>query len=249
MKQKGISQEALKLIACVTMLIDHAGATLAYSWYMDQSIAMGVHMESLWNLYMLMRIIGRIAFPIYCFLLVEGAHYTKNPRKYAARLALGAVLSEIPYDLVFSGGVDWTSNNVMITLLLGFGMLEAMKRVKGIWKLAVILPFYLAAELMYTDYAGYGIVIIAAMALTRGIRHEKWVRAGVMPLLLWFGATIPIGAFMVPLEIFGVLSLVPIFAYKGGKRTYSKAVQRVFYLFYPVHLLVLWLLNGMLFGG
>lgn len=249
MKQNGISQEALKLIACITMLIDHAGATLAYSWYMDRSIVMGMHMESLWNLYILMRIIGRIAFPIYCFLLVEGAHYTKNPARYAARLAVGVLLAEIPYDLVFSGRLDWTSNSVMITLLLGFGMLEAMKRVKGIWKLAVILPFYLAAELMYTDYAGYGIVIIAAMALTRGIRHEKWVRAAAMPLLLWFGATIPIGPFMIPLEIFGLLSLVPIFAYKGGKRTYSKAVQRVFYLFYPVHLLLLWLINGMLFGG
>ena len=100
MKPKGISQETLKLIACVTMLIDHIGATLVaptdaiYYAYVELYTAMA------W-VNLVMRCIGRIAFPIFCFLLVEGAHHTRNPRKYALRLAIGMVLSEIPFDLAF----------------------------------------------------------------------------------------------------------------------------------------------------
>ena len=84
--KKCLSQEWLKIIACVIMLIDHIGAVLLpqYIW---------------------LRYIGRIAFPIYCFLLAEGVHYTKNPQKYGLRLAAGALLSEIPFDLALFGGV------------------------------------------------------------------------------------------------------------------------------------------------
>ena len=72
-KKQGLSQEGLKLIACVTMLIDHIGAAFV-PW-------------------MWLRMVGRIAFPIYCFLLAEGAFYTRNPRRYGARLAVGALLA------------------------------------------------------------------------------------------------------------------------------------------------------------
>ena len=72
MKKQGLSQEWLKLTACATMLVDHVGAVLLpqYIW---------------------LRVLGRIAFPIYCFLLAEGIHYTKNPKKYGLRLGIGVV--------------------------------------------------------------------------------------------------------------------------------------------------------------
>ena len=80
MKRYGLSQEGLKLVACVTMLMDHIGAVLLPQ-------------------YLFLRYIGRIAFPIYCFLLAEGVHYTNNPKKYCLRLGVGTMLSEIPFDL------------------------------------------------------------------------------------------------------------------------------------------------------
>src|SRR5699024_500130 len=95
MKEKGLSQEGLKLLACLTMLLDHIGATLVPGWTL--------------------RIIGRLAFPIFCFLLAEGAHYTKNPAKYAFRLAIGAILSEIPFDFALFGGWTWYYQSVMLT--------------------------------------------------------------------------------------------------------------------------------------
>lgn len=89
MKHKGLSQEALKLIACVSMLIDHIGATLLVRYM--QSVP-GVNPNAM-ILYNVMRLAGRIAFPVYCYLLVEGAHHTRNPKNYGLRLFAGMLLS------------------------------------------------------------------------------------------------------------------------------------------------------------
>lgn len=249
MKQKGISQEGLKLIACVTMLLDHIGAVLAYDWYMAQSVRMGMHREDLWELYMALRIIGRIAFPIYCYLLVEGAARTRNRGKYRSRMILGMVLSEIPFNLAFSGKwLDPSSTSVMVTLLLGLLMIECMEKVRGVWKCAVILPFFFLAEVLRTDYAGNGIAIIAMLALTRGHPKETLLRTAGFVCLLWFGASVQLGGLEIPMELFGLAALVPILCYRGHKRTHSKTLQWAFYLFYPVHLTVLWGIQRLLFG-
>lgn len=248
MQKRGISQETLKLIACLTMLIDHIGATLVLrginaGWYGDIGI----------SFYYVWRIIGRIAFPIYCFLLVEGAYHTRDPKKYALRLFVGMLLSEIPFDLAFSfwGFVpfDWTSNSVMVTLLLGFLMIECMKRAKGFWKLVLILPFYILAEELHTDYAGQGILLIAVFALTRGIKYEKLLQLIGCAVVLCSGMkNMQILGIWISIESFALFALIPIFCYNGKKLTHSKAVQWAFYLFYPVHILVLALLTKMIFG-
>lgn len=243
MEKRGISQEGLKLIACITMLIDHVGATLVYRACLEN------FNMTLFYLYDGMRLIGRVAFPIFCFLLVEGTHYTRNPKKYAARLAVGAVLSEIPFDIAFFGGLTMRHSSVMVTLLLGFGMLQAIKKVEGFWKTGVILPFYVAAELLGTDYGGRGIAIIAMLALTRGVKYEKLLRLAFLPVLLWFGATISWGRITVPMEIFAMVGLPLMLAYRGRKVTGSKAVQWGFYLFYPIHIAVLCGLEWLIFGA
>lgn len=249
MPKRGISQEGLKLIACLTMLIDHIGATIVYTMYLNAYYAGDYAVSNaIVPVYQTMRIIGRIAFPIYCFLLVEGAHYTRSPKKYALRLFVGMLLSEIPFDLAFSGAIDWESCSVMVTLLLGFGMIMAMDRVKGFWKIAVIVPFFLLAEWLRTDYAGNGLAIIALMALTKDRPGEKLLRSLGLVVLLWFGPAIQVGPVQLPMELFGLLGLIPMLSYQGKKRTASKTVQWAFYLFYPVHLLVLALLEVLLFG-
>ena len=77
MEKHGLSQEGLKLFACVVMLIDHVGAVL--------------FPQHFW-----MREVGRLAFPIFCFLLSEGVHYTRSPGRYVLRLTIGAAISELP---------------------------------------------------------------------------------------------------------------------------------------------------------
>lgn len=225
MEKRGLSQEGLKLIACVTMLIDHIGAVL-----MPHNLVL--------------RMIGRIAFPIYCFLLAEGVFYTKNPRRYVLRLGIGAVLSELPFDLAFSGQVDWLNQSVMVTLLLGALALLCIKKIDRIWgKLLVLLPFAVCGELLCADYGGAGVLLIAVFALTRG---KPWWQTflGVLAVLyVTPSVAVRLWGIRVPMELLGALAMVPIACYSGRKATGGKAVQWAFYLFYPVHLTALFLLK------
>lgn len=252
MKPKGISQETLKLIACVTMLIDHIGATLVAPTDAIYYANVELYTAMAW-VNLVMRCIGRIAFPIFCFLLVEGAHYTRNPRKYALRLAIGMVLSEIPFDLAFfRDGISWAHQSVMVTLMLGYLMVLGMNRSKGAWKLLWIVPFYFAAEWLNTDYAGEGILLIAMFALVKGTKHEKWWRLAGMFLLYWdFSYTCRYYNLdvYIPMNRLPLLSAIPIFCYNGKKLTHNKSVQWAFYLFYPVHILILALLKFLIFGS
>lgn len=230
MTKRGLSQETLKLIACVTMLIDHVGYIFIhqYPWYY------------------VMRVIGRLAFPIYCFLLAEGAHYTRNPKRYALRLAVGAVLAELPFDLAFFGGWYWGHQNVMVTLLLGFLALKAMEKCPNLfWKLAVSLPFALAAKLLKTDYSWEGVMLIVLFGLTREMPHRRLIQLlGMIVISLEMSSFhIPMFGIAVPVQIFGVFAMALIGLYSGRKATGSKAAQWGFYLFYPAHLCVLYLIG------
>ena len=237
-----LSQEHLKFIACITMLIDHFAAILLLELLPTT--------HSTVNLYYTLRIIGRFAFPIYCFLLVEGAHYTRSPQKYALRLAVGAVLSELPYDLAFYGGWTWEHQSVMITLLLGFASLEAMKRCPKLWqKLLACIPFILAADLLHTDYGADGVMLVILFALTREMpRNRLWQGLGIWyvfspgnaMMLNW------LGGISWTIQEHAVLAILPISLYSGEKRSTGKLQQWAFYLFYPVHLTVLYLLLKML---
>lgn len=226
MKCKVLSQERLKLIACATMLIDHIGAAL---------------LPSLW-----LRIIGRISFPIYCFLLVEGAVHTRNAWKYALRLLICAVISELPHDILFGDGLNLRGLNIMATLLLGFCMLRLMEKAPFWWLRVIIIGvFAAAARLLGVSYGWRGILVIAVFALTRGRKRSwLWQLLGIGILFLSMNSTRwDVGLFKVPIQVFGVLALIPIALYSGRKDTNSKAVQWGFYLFYPLHLLALYFIT------
>ena len=223
-------QEGLKFLACAIMLLDHIGATL---------IPWGT-----------LRIIGRLAFPIFCFLLAEGAHYTRNPRNYLLRLGIGAILSELPFDLALFGSWSWQHQSVMITLLLGAMALLAMKRMtQPLLKILVLLLFAFLADFMNTDYGGAGVLMIALFGLTRERKYGWLVQLlGMYLICRWIipgGVVWFIGRYVF-IEIFAILALIPIWLYSGKKSTSSRAVQWAFYLFYPVHLWILYLISILL---
>lgn len=230
MTKRPLSQEGLKFLACAIMLLDHIGATL---------IPWGT-----------LRIIGRLAFPIFCFLLAEGAHYTRSPRNYLLRLGIGAILSELPFDLALFGSWSWQHQSVMITLLLGAMALLAMKRMtRPLLKVLVLLLFACLADFMNTDYGGAGVLIIALFGLTRE-RKYGWViqLLGMYLICRWIipGGVVWFIDRYVFIEIFAILALIPIWLYSGKKSTSSRAVQWAFYLFYPVHLWILYLISILL---
>lgn len=233
MKKKTLSQEGLKLIACITMLIDHFG----------HAIVPELPVPYMPELYYTCRIIGRIAFPIYCFLLAEGMRHTHNPKKYILRLGIGILLAELPFDILFEGGFSWAAQSVMVTLTIGAVMLSCMQKTEKNWlKLLLILPFALLAELARSDYGGWGIVMIAIFALFD--RLPVQITALLLVSFLMNSAAIPIFGIYVSVQLFAVLAMVPIGCYCGKKLTRSKLLQWAFYLFYPLHLLVLWMVLG-----
>lgn len=248
--KKGISQEVLKLIACVTMLLDHFGAICAPARDLDfwQFLMFEGTLYSSVGMYYALRCIGRLAFPIFCFLLAEGAHYTKNPHKYALRLGIGVLLAELPFDFAFYGGWTWEHQSVMITLLLGYGALLLMKRCDSILlKLAAVVPFIFLAEWMCTDYGGYGVAMIALFGLTRELPRARLLQLlGLLAIngmmqsaTLQYLLGIPLS-----IQLLAPLAMIPIALYSGKKATANKVIQWGFYLFYPVHMAVLWLLIG-----
>lgn len=226
MKKGGLSQEGLKLIACVTMLLDHIGAVFLPG--------MGL------------RMIGRLAFPIYCFLLAEGAYYTRSRKEYGLRLLLSLLLSEIPFDLLFFGRLTFAHQSVMVTLMLGFLYAVAMNYLPSQgYRILLLFPFAMMAELLNSDYGGWGVAMIGLFVITRESRNKWWIQTLCLVILSWMigGATLDAGPIEVPIQVFSVAALIPIYLYDGHKVTGNIWIRRGFYLFYPVHLLILYLVS------
>lgn len=200
-QKKGVSGSTLKIIACITMLLDHIGASILEPLVFRQMEAAGI---TTWNYetfvtacpgigipYALLRCIGRIAFPIFCFLLVEGFLHTKNVWKYAFRLFLFALISEVPFDLAFYGKVFYReSQNVYFTLFLGLIVILMLHSIeikfqnqwfpRIILKLLAIFIGASLAELLHTDYGLTGVLVITIMYILRNNRvSEKIGRAHV----------------------------------------------------------------------
>ena len=246
MNIKKLPQEWLKAIACLTMLIDHLG-------YM-------VFPQARW-----MRLVGRIAFPLYCFLLTQGMEYTRSRPKYLLRLLLTGIVSEFTYDLAFYGEFTWQKQSVMVTLVLGAGMLWGMEILVRLLKkpLAfverknkycgilleaacmglVFFPFHYIIGRFRSDYGWKGIFLIAMFATSRRLPLKNLIRAGFMVWLAHVSSSPTVFAGLTfPFQLPAVLALLPIALYSGKKLARSKGLQWGFQLFYPVHLLLLWLL-------
>lgn len=242
-KKFGLPGSTLKWIAIITMLIDHIGASiltkklLYMSWYPEEFGGVtNEFIEQYNNLYYLMRVtrtIGRIAFPIFCFLLVEGFLRTKDFRKYLVRMALFALMSEIPFDLVFTGKLFyWGYQNVMITLLIGMLAMYGCKVIEEklsneVGRLVAWAGCFalgaLVAELLKTDYGAKGIIPIMVLYF---LRHFKWYQ-------LLGGALSFYWEFPAPLSFLFI-------GFYNGKR--GMKMKYFFYLFYPLHLFVLYLI-------
>lgn len=229
----GLSGGTLKIIALITMIIDHA--TYIFIDYGSNR-----------SWYLLGRGIGRLAFPIYCFLIVEGFYHTRSVLKYAFRLFLFALLSEIPFNLAFYGTVLYPKHqNVFFTLLLGVILMylvqyarTKMTQEKMVLQVIVLLLFYggvfLAANLLQADYGVNGVILILLFYLFRGRKLYVALLDIMMNLVLGMGGNI---------QRFGAYSAIPISCYNGRK---GISLKYFFYLIYPLHLLAFyWIKMGM----
>lgn len=222
-----LSGSSLKMIAICAMAIDHFAASVLYYGYILPAVPLVPHTTPwiLYQVYQAMRFIGRIAFPIFCFLLVEGFLHTSNRKKYAFRLFLFSLISEIPFDLaLFHSFSDRGYQNVFFTLFIGFLVIWAMEKAEETRYafLLSVLVFTLgcfAAFILNTDYDYKGVLLITVLYL---FRYNPGLRtlAGCISLI-W--------------EPPACLAFFPIQMY-NGKRGIS--LKYFFYLFYPLHLLL-----------
>ena len=249
--RKGLSSSTLKLIAVIVMLIDHIAACLVVrmqlsamrngSEFVGEEIYALFVNGSLSKIYMTMRVIGRIAFPIFCFMIVEGFMKTRDVRKYVLRLTAFAFISEIPFDLAFSASYfDFDHQNVYFTLLIGLltilvlDIIERNKeyidtRLLMILNVITIVVGGLLAELMKTDYGAMGVWFIVAVYLGRNQKQTRIAYgAGSIVLLSLLNNNL--------IEALGALAYIPLSFYDGRR---GVKLKYFFYAFYPVHLLLI----------
>ncbi len=228
----------LRALACALMLCDHMWATIVpgNEW---------------------MTWLGRLAFPIFAFQIAEGFFHTSNFRNYAVRLLIFGLVSEIPFDLVYGSTILYPYHqNVMFTLLFGLLAIKSLDNAKQkhtakAWIIGILLAALccLAAAVTLTDYGALGVATVVMFYLCRDFRFSWAVQLVFMVLfnlILFTGEYIPltIGSHTFELQTqgFAVFALIPIWLYNGKKGVSNKALQYGFYAFYPVHLLVLYLL-------
>ena len=224
-----LSGSALKVIALICMIIDHT-AKAFYS-----KLSMIVFKIPLIikhkDLYWLMSRIGRIAFPVYCFLLVEGFLHTRDKKKYALRLFAFAVISEIPWDLIhYNRLFDLSGQNVFFTLFLGvLGMfLYEYYENNGFKQVVSLLLILVVSVFLRADYGITGFCFILMLYAL----HDRWLLKSV------------IGCGILSSTYFAGLAFIPINLY-NGKRGFikGKVLQYAFYAIYPIHLLVLYFIR------
>ncbi|MBQ8823497.1 MAG: conjugal transfer protein TraX [Lachnospiraceae bacterium] len=231
-RSKGFTGSTLKLVAMSTMLIDHVAAVLLTRMYLAGWVG-----AEFYNVIFVLRLIGRVAFPIYCFLLVEGFLRTGNFKKYLLRMVLFAFVSEIPFDLSLSSEVIYLEHqNVMFTMTIGLLAMYGMKMVAekkllgGKYLVVQLLIAVVAAgvaTLLKTDYSWGGVLCICAMYLFKASNARRALLGNAFLIIIS------------TLEVAGLFSVPLIGGYNGER---GLKMKYFFYAFYPVHLLLLYIL-------
>ena len=214
--KKILSNSSLKIIACIAMLIDHIGAFL-----LSDNIGL--------------RIIGRISFPIFAFCLIEGWTRTKDKKKYVLRLSFLALITEIIYIFLVPG------LNVLFTFLIGFLVIwffELLEKSKlgQFERYFYAVIFFVAAcvfaELSLMDYGWYGIATVVGLYVLR----KDILSFGYFFILLSLMYVFNGGVLIQLFSIFAILLMLLYNGKRGLKLKWS------FYVFYPLHLFIIFII-------
>lgn len=232
LERYGLSTFALKIIAIITMVVDHF-AVLFCSDYNTS--------------YEILRSVGRLSFPIFCFVLVEGFFHTSNRLGYVIRLGIFALVSEVPYDMMYGSFFELDKQNVLFTLFFGF---------LTIWALEFITDFRVNYPENWLRHIGVGrlntileLIVMAAGLGAAYFLNVSYSYAGVMLIICFYvfkthhigkllsNMVFNMGMFGFTLQWWGTFSAVPIALYNG--KPGPKKGKYFFYIFYPLHLLLL----------
>lgn len=218
-----MSSFVLKIIAVITMIFDHVGYIM-------------------FKKFTFMNYLGRLSFPIFAFLITEGYIHTKNLKKYFSRLLIFALISQIPYILFVRTFTNTFTLNILFTLALGLLAISVYDKSKNKFLgLLFVGIFSLFAQLLHFDYGWFG---IAAIFIFYVFKNKK------IYMNLFFVLSTFINYFCnyiiiqrkeyLFITLFCILSLIPINLYNEKK---GKNIKYFLYIFYPLHLIVLYLIT------
>lgn len=250
MKKGKVSSAFLKNVAYTTMFIDHF-FVVVFMAYIQWAGMQGVFIDHANEIYTVGRAIGRIAFVLFAFMASEGFAHTHSKEKYLLRLGVFALISEIPFDLAINGVfLETGGQNVYFTLFLGVLALYLTDKFRG--RLVLQIPGVLlccaAAVFLMTDYMLMGVLLIVTFYL---LRKNFWLKFLAGSIVIYFGTValyivtywgigLPMRLFFegAMLEMFGLLAFILIYFYNGEKG--KQLPKACYYLFYPLHLLLLY---------
>lgn len=228
-KTKILSGSTLKMMAVTLMLVHHTAHILLPLFPFMYTPLPGIHITPLY----ILQKIGKTGFPLFAFLITEGAYHTRNIKKYCLQLLIFALISEIPFNL-FAGGKFFypEKQNVYFTLFLGAMMIYTYAHVEGELKKAVLIGILGAAALfLNADYGINGVCLILLMYVTRN--HPGAQALLCFPILYN--------------SLFALSAFIPINMYNGQRGFIrSKWLKYGFYVFYPLHMIILAFLSWLL---
>ncbi len=207
-----------------------------------------------------MTCVGRIAFPIFAFMIAQGYSYTRNLKKYVLRLTAFAIISEIPFDLMVAGSLIFPLHqNVLCTFLISILVIYLFEKAKKLDKIWLQIPAFAGCLLIgyvlgLVSFADYGYAGVFTVLVFYIFRKRNWQNFLGQLLLLAYINMVLLGdngfdlviwghTCFVPLQTFALLALIPIWLYRGKQGPHSKALQYLYYSFYPAHLLILGLIQ------
>lgn len=236
-----ISSASLHILAMALMLCDHLWAMLlpAQEW---------------------LTCIGRIAFPVFAFMIVEGYLHTHDLRRYLLRMLVWALLSEVPFDLMYGGSIFYPYHqNVLWTFLLGLLLIRMIDQGRGrlrpvfsvLLSAGIVILGFVLGYVTMIDYYGVGVLTVLTFYF---FRNRNWRNRICQFLCLYILNVKVLGGYYYEIRIFGfeaeiiqqgfaLLSLIPIWLYQGRQGIHSKAFQYFCYAFYPAHMLALFIIR------
>ena len=252
------TSEQLKKIAMGTMFLDHAAVAVIYRHGLDDMSPLLEHIG------LAMRLVGRMAFPLYAFLLVQGFLWTRDWKKYASRMVLFALLAEIPFDLVLSGRIWYPqAQNTIWTLTVGLICLKMLdvigQKYQLLWSMTavsersaerdfstlfigyvltawVLAVSMAAAAALRCDYGAWGLFLIVLLYLFR-YNPALLPAAGMAGVLVIYGFSTYV--------FFAWIAIFFISRYNGER---GRKMGLLPYIFYPAHLLAVWLAGWLISG-
>lgn len=242
---QGLTGNQLRVMGMVAVLIDNVGAVVIQGGILhaaDRALCQSITATQSGHIWMIAgracRYCGRLAFPIFAFLVAEEFVRTRDRNRYALRMLVCAVISEVPFDLAVYHKVFYPYyQNMLFTLFIGIMVIYVMECTRNLWlHFAALLAGCALAWLLQTDYNVIGVLLIVAMYW---FRHSEMAQleAGVV-----LCAVESVSYYCV-----SALAYVPIVMYNGRRGAFQ--LKYLFYVFYPVHLVVLYGLSAWIAKG